>query len=169
MRRCAGPACNEALTGQQKKFCSGKCRLRGFRQRNPDKRYARTETPEQAREYRRRWRKKNPEYFLDYRRKNRGAFEEYRARRGERLLAGATENWSVYDLVDRDGLRCYLCNTDTVWDHPDKRFRPSVDHVIPLSLGGSNTLNNLRVAHMACNSKKHARLIEPGSFPALEN
>lgn len=53
-------------------------------------------------------------------------------------------------VIQRDGCVCYLCNKIT---------RPSmieVDHVIPLSAGGSNDLDNLRTACRRCNQAKRA-------------
>ena len=51
---------------------------------------------------------------------------------------------------------CYLCGLpiDRTVD-PRSRWAPSVDHVIPRSLGGSLTAPaNLRAAHYGCNSKR---------------
>ena len=31
---------------------------------------------------------------------------------------------------------------------------PTVDHIVPLSKGGTHTWNNVQLAHMACNSGK---------------
>ena len=36
----------------------------------------------------------------------------------------------------------------------------SLDHVIPLSRGGTNEMSNLRPAHLACNIAKHNRPLE---------
>jgi len=37
--------------------------------------------------------------------------------------------------------------------HPDP-LAPSIDHVIPLSKGGTNDLANLRLSHWGCNYSK---------------
>lgn len=55
-------------------------------------------------------------------------------------------------LVDRDGLFCYLCPEPYTIEH-----RPTIDHVKPLSKGGSWELNNLRLAHRKCNQEKGDR------------
>jgi 5-methylcytosine-specific restriction endonuclease McrA len=34
---------------------------------------------------------------------------------------------------------------------------PTIDHVVPLALGGTNELSNLALAHGPCNSGKGAR------------
>jgi hypothetical protein len=58
-------------------------------------------------------------------------------------------------ILDRDGWRCYLCTQQIdpsfVWPHP---LSPSVDHVVPVSAGGSNRSDNLRATHWHCNEAK---------------
>lgn len=60
-------------------------------------------------------------------------------------------------------MRCHLCGDDCDPEdykrRPDGTFiagmtYPSVDHIHPLSRGGSNDLDNLALAHMLCNSWK---------------
>lgn len=65
----------------------------------------------------------------------------------------------VYDKFD--GV-CQLCGEKTDWEdvingHIRKNY-PTVDHVVPLSKGGTHTWDNVQLAHMACNSKKHDKL-----------
>lgn len=58
-------------------------------------------------------------------------------------------------ILDRDGWRCYLCtrpiDPSFVYPHP---LSPSVDHVVPVSAGGSNRYDNLRATHWHCNEQK---------------
>lgn len=79
-------------------------------------------------------------------------------RRDRRAREGAPIHWTT--VADRDGLACHLCGDDC---DPDDFTRdgttflagityPSVDHVIPLSLGGPHDLDNVRLAHFLCNS-----------------
>ena len=50
---------------------------------------------------------------------------------------------------------CGLLVDDTdIKDGHIKRMYPTVDHIIPLSKGGSHTWDNVRLAHMACNAGK---------------
>jgi hypothetical protein len=42
----------------------------------------------------------------------------------------------------------------------------SVDHIVPLSAGGSDTLENLQIAHRFCNFSKHNRASPPPAFAA---
>ena len=54
-------------------------------------------------------------------------------------------------IIKRDGSRCHLCG---------KRCRDEeihLDHLVPVSLGGPHTPENLRVACARCNLSKHNR------------
>ena len=53
--------------------------------------------------------------------------------------------------IDFYGRRCYLCGCD--WDALSS-FDKTIDHVIPLSRGGTNWPANLRPACRSCNSSK---------------
>lgn len=67
-------------------------------------------------------------------------------------------------LVKRDGNRCHICGGEC--DRSDKAYGnvgpmyPTVDHVVPLSKGGTHTWGNVKLAHFQCNSEKGARLEE---------
>ena len=60
-------------------------------------------------------------------------------------------------IAKRDGYRCGLCGkkVDMRLRYP-KAGAPSIDHVIPLSLGGGNDLANLQLTHLGCNLAKRA-------------
>jgi 5-methylcytosine-specific restriction endonuclease McrA len=59
------------------------------------------------------------------------------------------------EVYARDGWICKLCGgpitNDEWWT------RPSLDHIVPASLGGAHTAENLRMAHMGCNVSRGAR------------
>lgn len=68
-------------------------------------------------------------------------------------------------LAIRDNNICWICNKkvnkkDCEWR--DNSFvagqnYPSIDHVIPLSKGGEHSWDNVRLAHMKCNTNKGNR------------
>jgi 5-methylcytosine-specific restriction endonuclease McrA len=60
-------------------------------------------------------------------------------------------------IAKRDKYRCGLCGgkVDMTRQHPDPMFA-SIDHVVPLSQGGTNDLHNLQLAHLRCNLTKRA-------------
>jgi hypothetical protein len=67
-------------------------------------------------------------------------------------------------LLVEDGPACWLCDGDV--DPTDKRRSgggvavgrryPSLDHVIPLARGGQHVRDNVRMAHMGCNTARGA-------------
>jgi 5-methylcytosine-specific restriction endonuclease McrA len=54
----------------------------------------------------------------------------------------------VRRLAERDGDLCWLCRGE----FGEGRLLRTVDHVVPASAGGSDALENLRLAHKVCNS-----------------
>lgn len=66
-------------------------------------------------------------------------------------------------IFERDGWRCQLCGKMTRKDqarlmggkdyYPDA---PTIDHMVPVSKGGTNDESNLQTAHWSCNSIKSA-------------
>lgn len=57
--------------------------------------------------------------------------------------------------------RCALCDEpmpETRWQTPHatvwKKLRPTFDHIRPRSKGGGDELENLQLAHAACNKRK---------------
>lgn len=65
----------------------------------------------------------------------------------------------IPDLIKRDGTDCGICgddiDSDLKFPHPRSL---TVDHVLPRSLGGLDSLDNLRLAHALCNSTRQNRL-----------
>jgi len=62
-------------------------------------------------------------------------------------------------LIERDGLRCAICGemcdqNDHRWSEWFGPLYPTLDHIIPLSKGGSHAWDNVQVAHAICNATK---------------
>lgn len=51
-------------------------------------------------------------------------------------------------LVALYGSHCWLCNRPIVDENP------TLDHIVPRAVGGSNRLHNLRLAHDRCNQRR---------------
>ena len=62
------------------------------------------------------------------------------------------------EIYRRDGWRCQICklkvNPRYTGAHPKA---PSLDHIIPLSLGGTHEPSNVQLAHFGCNARKGNR------------
>lgn len=56
---------------------------------------------------------------------------------------------------------CALCgeavDRSLEWPHP---LSKSVDHIVPISKGGTDDIENLQLAHLRCNISKHDRLLD---------
>jgi 5-methylcytosine-specific restriction endonuclease McrA len=66
--------------------------------------------------------------------------------------------WEVVDLmaiVERDGFNCQICGMPIDPEAPVRgKFSLSIDHIIPLAIGGSHTADNVRATHLVCNLGK---------------
>lgn len=64
-------------------------------------------------------------------------------------------------LFDNQNGKCYICGKQMTLDysHPDWTIRATVDHMIPLSKGGSNSLSNCRLCCSLCNQLKSDELL----------
>lgn len=54
-------------------------------------------------------------------------------------------------VFERDKYQCRYCEKQLT------RFTGTLDHVVPVSAGGGNSLDNLVTACLICNSRKHGR------------
>ena len=66
-------------------------------------------------------------------------------------------------LFSRDGGVCYLCGKQCRWEDMDADGNaqddyPSIDHVHPLSKGGTHTWDNVKLACRSCNTLKGNRI-----------
>lgn len=73
-----------------------------------------------------------------------------------RVTSGHCEHFSPFEIFDRDKWRCQACFVKTL-----KRLRgtykdnaPELDHIVPLSKGGSHTRTNVRLSCRKCNGSK---------------
>lgn len=71
-----------------------------------------------------------------------------RAANRKRLKIAVT----LAELGDLDGWRCCFCGIAVERGETGK-FAPSIHHVVPWSQGGSNAIENLRLAHNVCNTR----------------
>ena len=76
--------------------------------------------------------------------------------------------WKVYK---RDNFKCYICGMSVVVGARNTNYRQAtMDHVVPLNLGGHHAEYNLRCCCRRCNAKKNQRpLTEHLLIIGLEN
>lgn len=145
-----------------------RARVSKYRQDNPDKEKARSKKYRQLhkndKEYNNRMRAARIRWSRSPRglEKARARNERYRqshpgketsrqAHRRAIELGAKSEKISRQEIYERDGGKCHLCG---------KKCNPSkwhLDHIIPLSLGGEHTKQNVAVACPRCNESKGNR------------
>lgn len=79
-------------------------------------------------------------------------------RRALRVKATIGEPFTNIEIFDRDGWECGVCHEPVGKQvaYPDPMSK-SLDHVVPLSRGGSHSRSNVQLAHLVCNMRKGAR------------
>lgn len=101
---------------------------------------------EQANEGRKAWRKANP-----------GKLSLQAHRRRERKLAteqcDTLSSIMLAQLIDSSlRMKCAICGKNM------PKSDRTIDHIIPLSKGGSGHIGNLQIVHLSCNCRKRAQL-----------
>jgi 5-methylcytosine-specific restriction endonuclease McrA len=90
----------------------------------------------------RRWSKNNPEKVL----------EKSRTRRALKRGSGGTitkAEW--HQLLEKAGYKCMRCGS---------KERLTLDHVVPLAVGGKHEINNAQVLCQSCNSSKGVKIAD---------
>lgn len=75
-------------------------------------------------------------------------------RRRAMAVSAGVEPYDREEIFSRDGWRCHICGGIV-------RDDPSIDHLVPISKGGSDAPINVRLAHLSCNISRGA-----GRIPA---
>jgi hypothetical protein len=77
-------------------------------------------------------------------------------KRAKKFNNGPIEFIGPEIVYKKAGYVCGICNkpVDPSLDYPDPES-PSLDHIMPLSLGGTHTWDNVQLAHLRCNVKKN--------------
>ena len=115
--------------------------------------------PEHVREVNRAWQAKNAdrrrEYKTEYRKRRPEVHRESNRRRYRRLGGQRPHRRHLAELLMRQGFHCALCG-DIIAEE-DRRHRAEVDHIVPVSKGGGNEIENLQAVHGHCNARKGNR------------
>jgi len=81
------------------------------------------------------------------------------AKRRAVLKGVDAERFEYREIFERDNWTCGICSEpvdpDMSWPDP---MSVSLDHVVPISEGGSHTRDNAQCSHLACNVRKGARV-----------
>jgi len=139
---------------------------------NPEKAKAKNKTYYEANKERLKTQRKsyldvNPGYYEKHNRAWRKANpEKHREKsRRRRALECITQVEYINDKIVylRDGWICQHCKkrVDKRFKHPNP-MSASLDHIIPLSKGGTHTYRNVQLVHLGCNTKKGVNVLPQG-------
>ena len=74
-----------------------------------------------------------------------------------RALATSGDRISIVKLGERDAWRCHICRrkvSKVSKQRGNKPNAPSIDHLVPTSLGGQHVWSNIALAHRKCNGQR---------------
>ena len=115
-----------------------------------DARYCSSGCREKGRRARARTKRKRPYTDADR--------DRYHRKRARKKQAATGQPVRRDEIAARDKYRCGVCrkrvNMKLQWPHP---MSPSLDHIVPLSLGGPHDPANVRLAHLVCNTARGNR------------
>lgn len=117
----------------------------------------RKSNPEKVREWKLKTYNNNREYYVSKSQKwaeqNRTSVRQtkrrYKSKRKQWEMTGSFTNTEWVDLCNQYDNLCLCCKLPGL--------DLTADHVIPLSRGGSNTIDNIQPLCGSCNSKKHTK------------
>lgn len=152
---------------KNKKWASDKYRRNPAKQRAATNKW-RAKNMDKEREYHKNWREANPDktaaYLATYSKTERGKEKSRNYSRKRRALKRnvAAEGFTEQQVLDIYGTNCHLCGEPIDLDAPRSQaqklegwqFGLQFDHVVPLSRGGTHTLDNVKPAHAVCNLRK---------------
>ena len=104
-------------------------------------------------------RKKQKKYWA----KNPEKAEAFNRKRRARLNKVEHIPYTKEEVLEKYGAECYICGTPIDLKAPRKAGKKGwehglhLDHLIPISKGGPDTIENIRPAHGVCNLSKGAR------------
>ncbi len=126
------------------------------------------DNPEYAVVYSKEYHKKNKEAHnaasREYAKNNRDKYNEADRRRRARKLNNGVEVYTELQVLETYGTDCHLCGRPIDLNN-SRRVGPvgwetglHIDHVIPISKGGPDVLDNVRPSHGQCNVSKGDRV-----------
>lgn len=119
------------------------------------------------------WAKANRQKVRDYQRQweadNRPRLRILKARRASKRRALELNNqhqfYTEQQVLDMYGTCCYLCDKEIDLTAPRQSGAQGwetslhIDHLVPISKGGSDSLDNVRPTHGQCNLKKGSQML----------
>jgi 5-methylcytosine-specific restriction endonuclease McrA len=114
----------------------------------------------QQKEYQRKNRDRNARLQKAFRKRNPDKAASYGRLRRALLRGNKVSKYSLQEVLQIYGTDCHICNQPIDLNAP--RFQGKIgwrhglqiDHIVPISRGGSDTIDNVRPVHGFCNLSK---------------
>lgn len=103
----------------------------------------------------------NRERILTYYKENPEISRKEKRKRRALVRNNGHVPYTEQQVLDMFGTKCYLCNIEIDLTAPRSTRIPGwenglhIDHVVPISNGGPDMIENVRPTHGSCNLKKH--------------
>ena len=116
------------------------------------------------REYRERNREKLREWHREAARKNPEKFAAYSRKKRALKQSNNHKYYSVDEVLEVYGTKCHICQEEIDLSAPRLtgvegwQYSLHIDHLIPISKGGDDNIDNVRPAHAICNLQKGDRI-----------
>ena len=94
--------------------------------------------------------------------RNKRQYRIHELKRNKRLKQNGKIDYSITltKLIKRDKGKCAICGKRVdIKADPNSDMYPSIDHVFPVSKGGTHTWDNVQLAHRGCNSDKSDKVL----------
>ena len=125
--------------------------------------------PEKRNAIARKWSRSNPEKVAasgkSWRLSNIDKVRGYTRKRRTLILGNEHTPYTEQEIIDIYGTNCHICLEPIDFNAPRHPAKPGwqkgfhIDHLIPVSKNGSDTLENVRPAHALCNISKSNKII----------
>jgi hypothetical protein len=108
---------------------------------------------------------KEKERLKKYRTLNKEKVSALKRKRRALMLGNESTPYTLQEVFEAYGFICHICNNEINMSAPRQpgkygwEFGLHIDHFVPLSKGGANSLSNVRPSHGVCNLKKGSRVI----------
>lgn len=106
------------------------------------------------------------EWKKAYARRNPEVGRQAKRRRRAKEKSVPFEKYTTEEVLALYGTNCFICSKPINLNAPRQCGKPGwrhalhIDHLIPISRGGSDTLDNVRPTHGECNIHKSMKLLE---------
>lgn len=104
------------------------------------------------------WCDNNPEKRMEHRRRY-GATRRIRSAVGDSVV---DRSITLIGVMERDNYTCHICGKHIDFSLPCRhKMSATIDHLFPISFGGSHVWDNVSAAHFRCNSRMKNQLQIP--------